>query len=79
MRSVDEVVEIGVFIPSMPDKGQHHVISRGQKPVFYRPEGLRDKGPGKTAWVDAFEKILVGLYLTLQQPADGNAPCLVRH
>jgi hypothetical protein len=27
---------------------------------------LLDKGPGKTAWVDAFEKIFVGLYWALE-------------
>jgi hypothetical protein len=68
MRSNDEAKEIGVFIPRMPDRGRHHVFSRGQTPDFYRPEDLRDKGPGKTAWVDAFEKILVGLYWTLDGP-----------
>lgn len=68
MRSVADVVEIGVFIPPMPDEGRHHVVSRGQKPDFYRPEDLKDKGLGKTAWVDAFEKVLVGLYLRLRAP-----------
>lgn len=68
MRSVDEAPELGFFVPPMPQGGPHHVISRGQSPYFYRPEDLKDKGPGKTAWVDAFEKILVGLYLVLDRP-----------
>lgn len=68
MKSIDNLVEFEVFIPSMPDGGSHHVISRGQRPDFYKPSDLQDKGPGKTAWVDAFEKILVGLYWVLNAP-----------
>lgn len=68
MRSVDEAPELGFFIPPMPQGGQHHVISRGQSPRFYRPEDMRDKGPGRTAWVDAFEELLVGLFLVLGGP-----------
>lgn len=69
MKTVDDAEEVGFFIPPMPpEAGHHHVISRGQKPDFYRPHDLRDKGPGKTAWVDAFEKILVGLYWALNKP-----------
>lgn len=68
MRSVDEAVEIGVHIPLMPQGGSHHVISRGQKPDFYRPVDLKDKGPGQTAWVEVFQKMLVGLYWTLGAP-----------
>lgn len=52
----------------MPSSDRHHVISRGKRPDFYRPQDLRDKGPGKTAWVDTFEKILVGLYWRLGTP-----------
>jgi hypothetical protein len=68
MKSIDDAEEIGFFIPPMPQPGRHHVISKGRNPDFYRPEDLRDKGPGKTAWVDAFEKLLVGLYWTLDRP-----------
>ena len=68
MKSTDDAVQIDFFIPQMPNVRRHHVISRGRSPYFYRPEELRDKGPGKTAWVDAFEKILVGLYWTLGTP-----------
>jgi hypothetical protein len=46
----------------------HHVISRGQSPKFYRPEDLKDKGPGRTPWVIAFEEIIIGLYLALVGP-----------
>lgn len=68
MRSVDEAVEIPFYIPPMDDGKSHHVISWGQRPKFYRPQDLRDKGIGKTAWVDAFEKILVGLHWALDGP-----------
>lgn len=65
MRNVDDAVEIHTFIPPMQNGGAHHVISRGQRPDFYRPEELRDKGPGLTGWVDEFQKKLVGLYWVL--------------
>ena len=68
MRSLGDAPTLAYFIPPMPSGDQHHVISRGQVPIFYRPEDLRDKGPGKTAWVDAFEKIVVGLHLVLNGP-----------
>lgn len=62
MRTVEDAVELGFFIPPMPDRTRHHVISRGEIPYFYRPENLRDKGQGKTAWVDLFEKMVVALF-----------------
>lgn len=68
MRSVEDAVDIGVYIPPMPDKTKHHVISRGQHPDFYRPDDLRDKGEGKTAWVDTFEKNLVALFWATGEP-----------
>jgi hypothetical protein len=68
MKNVEDAVAINFYIPPMPQPGRHHVISRGQNPDFYRPEVLRDKGLGKTAWVDAFEKILMGLYWLLDAP-----------
>ena len=68
MNSIDDAVEIEFYIPAMPDQKSHHVISRGQYPDFYRPEDLRDKGMGKTSWVDAFEKMFVGLYWALGGP-----------
>jgi len=52
----------------MNDGKSHHVISWGQKPDFYRPGDLRDVGTGKTKWVDAFEKVFLGLYLALDAP-----------
>ena len=66
MNSINDLPQIEFFIPAMAKretKESHHVISRGQNPDFYKREELRDKGTGKTAWVDAFEKILVGLYI----------------
>jgi hypothetical protein len=68
MKNIDEAEEIGIFIPGMPGSDEHHVISRGQRPHFYRPGDLRDLGQGKTLWVDAFEKILVGMHWTLGMP-----------
>lgn len=68
MKSIDEAEDLGVFIPPMPESGNHHVISRGKTPRFYRPQDLKDVGPGNTPWVRAFEEILVGLYWTLDQP-----------
>lgn len=68
MNSVETLPKIKVFVPPMLDGTSHHVISRGQQPDFYRPSDLRDKGSGKTAWVDAFEKIVVGLYWVLGSP-----------
>ena len=62
MRSVEDAVDIEFFIPPMRDKTRHHVISRGQSPDFYRPEDLRDKGHGNTAWVEEFQRIVVGLF-----------------
>jgi hypothetical protein len=67
MKSINDAVEIPFFIPPMRDGKSHHVISLG-KPKFYRPGDLKDLGVGKTAWVDAFEKILTGLYLALEAP-----------
>ncbi|MBR0761562.1 hypothetical protein [Bradyrhizobium japonicum] len=68
MQNIDEAEEIGIYIPKMPGSKEHHVISKGQRPRFYRPEDLGDTGQGKTLWVDAFEKILVGLHWTLGMP-----------
>lgn len=68
MKSINEAEEIGVFIPAMPGSKDHHVISKGQRPRFYRPEDLGDIGQGKTLWVDAFEKILAGMHWTLEMP-----------
>lgn len=68
MRSVEDAVDIGVYIPPMPDGKSHHVISRGQIPYFYRPEDLRDKGQGKTAWGDVFEKMVVALFWVTGEP-----------
>jgi hypothetical protein len=68
MKSVDDAVEIPFFIPPMNDGKSHHVISKGQSPKFYRPHDLKDIGTGKTIWVDAFEKMFVGLFLALDAP-----------
>jgi len=68
MKSVIEASKIPFFIPPMTDGKSHHVISTSQTPKFYRPEDLRDVGIGKTAWVDAFEKLFLGLYLALDAP-----------
>ena len=68
MQSIDDVLAIEFFVPPMPKDGQHHVISRGQKPKFYREKDLNDFGEGKTAWVDSFRKQLMGLYLALERP-----------
>ncbi len=68
MKSVEDAVDIPFYIPPMKDGKSHHVISKGQLPKFYRPEDLRDIGTGKTIWVDAFEKMFVGLYLALDAP-----------
>jgi hypothetical protein len=68
MRSVEDIPDISYYVPSMPNGQSHHVISRGQKPIFYRPEELKDKGEGKTVWVDAFEKIVCGIYWALEAP-----------
>jgi hypothetical protein len=68
MRSINDAVEVDFFVPPMPNVDNHHVISRGQNPKFYRAEDLKDLGAGKTAWVDAFEKQLTGLYFVLGQP-----------
>lgn len=65
MREINEAHRIGFFVPPMRDGKAHHVISRGQSPKFYRPEDLKDKGPGRTPWVIAFEEIIVGLHLAL--------------
>lgn len=68
MRNVSDAPTINYFVPPMPSGQSHHVISRGQSPKFYRPEDLKDKGPGRTPWVIAFEEIIIGLYLTLVGP-----------
>lgn len=68
MRSTEAVPIIDFYIPAMPQSGRHHVISRGQLPDFYRVADLKDKGPGNTAWVEAFQKFLVGLYWMLDGP-----------
>jgi len=68
VQSVDEIHEIKFYVPAMPQGGQHHVISRGQKPKFYRKQDLKDIGEGKTVWVDTFEKQLTGLYFSLGSP-----------
>ncbi|OVE88123.1 hypothetical protein B7W89_19640 [Agrobacterium tumefaciens] len=68
MRHLNDLVDISYYIPPIKDKGRHHVISQGQSPTFYRPEDLRDKGEGKTAWVDAFEKLVVALFWATGKP-----------
>jgi hypothetical protein len=68
MKPINDAVALEVYVPAMPDKGAHHVISRGQKPYFYRIEDLRDHGPGHTAWVEAFQKLIVGLHWVLGKP-----------
>ena len=68
MRDVKDAHVIPYYIPPMPKPGSHHVISRGQRPDFYQPEQLQDTGIAKTGWVDAFEKLVVGLYWTLDAP-----------
>ena len=68
VRSTEGLPEIGVYIPAMPKGGSHHVISRGQRPDFYRLQDLHDKGPGHTAWVEAFQKLVVGLHWILDGP-----------
>lgn len=68
MKRIEDLVNIPFFIPPMADAKSHHVISRGQSPRFYKLEELRDRGEGKTKWVDSFEKTILGLYLALNAP-----------
>lgn len=69
MNSIDVLETLPVSIPELP-KGPytHHPISRSQKPVFYRPENLRDTAKANTDWVRFFEKILLGLFWKLNRP-----------
>ncbi|MCJ2038813.1 HNH endonuclease [Methylobacterium sp. J-059] len=51
---------------TLPEFVGSHPFSRGQNPKLYTPEELRDRGIGKTARTDFFERYLAAIYWALE-------------
>ena len=69
MHSIDHLEQFDISIPPMPvGQYKHHPLSKGQNPVFYRLQDLKDHGQARTAWVTLFEEYLIGLFWKLGKP-----------